>query len=188
MLMQAYKSRSKSEGNFIWANSDFQMSVVKDKDVLSDVRETRGIGFVGSDVTSEIDAQGLQTKAICVVSGLRYALLAKPDSADATRRKFVTGEPLVIGTSYPIMAAELLGEATIIGKLRHGSIEGLPWRFPWLDAIFELVRSGDSAVANGLSVVADDLATVSLMKISAFPANSTCVDVRQIEFVSNGEY
>jgi ATP phosphoribosyltransferase len=93
-------------------------------------------------------------------------LLAMTAKRVDVRAKLAQGERLRVGTSYPILTRSVFGSQASIEVQRGGSIESLPGRFPWLDGVVEIVRSGDSATTNGLSVVEDDLYQVHLLGLA----------------------
>jgi ATP phosphoribosyltransferase len=165
-------------GGFIYPEAERRWNLVKDIDVISDVAEAAGsFGLVGSDKVQERGTEGLLAEAVCSVGGLRFAVLSRPDAAGTTAAKLRAGEPLVLGTSYPVIMQGVLGDAAKLGLVRAGSVESLPWRFFWLDGVFEAVSSGDSARDNELVVVVDNLASVDLMLLcqataaAGLPAN-----------------
>jgi ATP phosphoribosyltransferase len=127
------------------------------------VREYGNVGFVGSDVVDGVGLSGVSAEWLRPVAGCRLALLALPDKAVNAGDKLSAGEGIRVGTSYPVLVERILGEQAVIEVQRSGSVESLPGRFPWLDGVVELVRSGESAAANGLVIVEDNLYTVGLM-------------------------
>ena len=142
------------------------MRVVSDKDVIRDIRESKklAVGLVGSDVTHESDVSGLEILPVANIAPLRFSVLCVENKLVDIRAKLKNKEPLLLGTSYPRALLKYLGATAETIVLRKGAIEGLPWRFPELDGVFELQKTGDSAVANGL-VTALDVADVMLMQI-----------------------
>lgn len=143
---------------------------MKDRDVPDDVTASVGaVGFCGSDVWEESTAsrlKGLVAESVAGISGLRFAIACLPNRLADVKAKLQGSEPLYLGTSYPVTLRRLLGDMALEPLCRQGSIEGLPARFPSLDGIFELVRSGDSLEANSLVKAADDLDIVRLVEIT----------------------
>ena len=116
-------------------------------------------GLVGSDVVNEwfYDDPELDVKPIAPMNNsagnqLRFAIIA--NKGEGVGARFVT--------SYPATARRMLGEAVELIEA-GGSIEAevQDLRVPG----FELVQSGDSVRANGLVVVEDNLALVSLCRV-----------------------
>jgi ATP phosphoribosyltransferase len=139
-----YSSRqSFPGGRFInWDEDGREWNLIKDIDVAEDVASTQGsIGFVGLDKTLEYGTAEQPAEAVCVITGLRFAILSRPDLTGIVTKKLASGDRLTLGTSYPKILGMVLGETAVAGVKRAGSVEGLPWRFPDLDGIFELVST-----------------------------------------------
>ena len=162
-LKRGYQYQSYPADVFIWADEVPKVFAVKDKDVPTDVLEYGNYGFAGSDVIDEYGQNSLVVEKLAVVPNCRLALLTTTDKRADVQAKLDQGECLSVGTSYPTLTRSVLGPQASIDIQRSGSIESLPGRFPWLDGVVEIVRSGDSAAMNGLSVVADDLYQVTLL-------------------------
>lgn len=126
-------------------------------------------GYCGSDVWEETgsgELPGLAAEPVLSLDGLRFALACLPEKRNNVRAKLRSGEPLLFGTSYPATLRRVMGDVALSPFLRAGAIEGLPARFPEIDGIFEIVKSGDSLIANGLVVAVDNLEVIKLMEVT----------------------
>ncbi len=128
--------------------------------------------LVGSDTFNEYQPQNIDAEVLEPIVGLRFALAATTENAGSIAKRIAVGDQLRIGTSYPRTAANVLGMAGVALSMDEmtivsGGVESLPWQ-PELgvDAVFELVQSGVSLRQNGLVIVADDLQSVELLKVT----------------------
>jgi ATP phosphoribosyltransferase len=153
----------------------------RDKEIVTNVAysEFDTFGLVGSDAVEEgfIDRfngpSPIRAELVAAIRGLRFALATTGGKLDKVKSKFEKGEPFTIVTSYPNIARFALGGcgAQVVDlwgedKVPLGGIETYPDQYPYkVDAIFELVRSGDSLRDNGLEIIADNLMDVDLMMV-----------------------
>lgn len=132
-----------------------------------------GIGFVGTDVWNELPSDRKRMFPFLKVADLpvRLALLTTEEKAELFRRKLARAEPLLIATTYPSgarvalngLAQQVAGRCIPLDTFDiNGSIEGAPTIFPQVDAVYDIVESGRTAEENGLEIVYDDLAPVTL--------------------------
>jgi len=133
------------------------------------VSDRPSFGLVGSDLMDETD-YALMSESVCVVSNLRFALATSLDKSERTLSKIRYNEPITIGTSYPNTAMREMGKIGMIGQMNSrsvqpGGIEALPQEYPEIDAIFDLVRSGDTVRDNNLVIIEDDIRSVNLMLV-----------------------
>lgn len=150
---------------FIGRNASGQVFYwLKDKAITETVWNRNGVGLVGADVTAEQEVMGLRGEAVACITGLRYALAGRPETAERFWTKLRDfGRPLV-GTTYPNATRAFFGGLVEI-TYTPGSTEVLPYLRPEVDAICELVRTGDSLTQNGLTIFQDNLAPVKLMLV-----------------------
>lgn len=120
----------------------------------------------------ETELENVDIERLEPVTGLRFALAGIAERAVAIERKLGAGEPLCIGTSYPRTALRTLGSiganAYVTEKsLARGGVEALPWQ-PELgvEAIVDLVQTGNSIRQNGLVILRDELEVVDLLKVT----------------------
>lgn len=137
---------------------------VKDKTVTESVWEDGGIGLVGADVTEEQEVLGLRGESVAAIDGLRYVLAGRPETEQRFWTKLEYGELPVIGTTYP-NATRMFFRGRVQIAYTPGSTEILPYRKPEIDAICELVQTGESLRQNGLKVFKDNIAPVNLMLV-----------------------
>jgi ATP phosphoribosyltransferase len=164
---------------FIWGNDQLLYFQKKEKDMaISIVNDGEPcMGYVGSNVLMEQGSNGLAITSLEPVANerkqpLRFALAMRRDArkwADVAA-KLACREPLTVGTSYPrtaqISLARLGIPMTIAAEhIQSGGIESLPYQYPDLDVIFELVQSGDSLEQNNLTILEDDIVRINLLKI-----------------------
>ena len=126
-------------------------------------------GLVGSDLMEEIEYP-LEAESLMPIENLRFAVATSLDKLDQTTTKMRSNEPLVIATSYPNTAKREMGKLGIIVEfnarsIQPGGIEALPEQYGEVDAIFDLVRSGDTLRANKLGIIEDDISSVNLMLV-----------------------
>ncbi len=123
-----------------------------------------GIGLVGTDVTEEQQVMGLTGTAVATINGLRYALAGRPEKEQGFWAKLHYGERPLIGTTYPNATRAFFGALVEI-TYTPGSTEALPYLRPEVEAICELVQTGDSLRENGLTIFRDNIAPVKLMLV-----------------------
>lgn len=129
------------------------------------------IALLGSDVVDEYPVPGIDRENIGDVNNLRFVLAAKQEF-DATNEELLLNSKIRIGTSYPRTASAVLERVGICPILDEraiveGGVESLPWQpILGVDAIFELVQSGESLCQNNLRIVRDDLHRVELLKVT----------------------
>lgn len=141
----------------------------RDADVADNVvwSDKPCFGLAGSDVLREVPRSDIDTQYAAPIRGLRFALATSVQKADSALDKLANQEPLIIGSSYPNTARRTMGRLVLVSSrgVQGGGIESLPDQYKEIDAIFELVRSGDSLRANNLVVIEDYIETVSLMTV-----------------------
>lgn len=120
----------------------------------------------------ERDLLNAKTEVLEPVAGLRFALASVASQVMAIEAKLQWGEPICIGTSYPRQALRALGQiganAYVTERsMATGGVEAMPWQ-PELgvDAIVDLVQTGNSLRQNGLIVIRDELISVDLLKVT----------------------
>lgn len=120
------------------------------------------IGFMGSDTYGELNADD--------DSGLVFEPLT-PNGAKIVLANFISSEeeldePYQIATSYPRLATKLLLEKDItdfsIAAELGGSVEIAPCFIPGVNAVVDVVKSGETMRAAGLSVYPKSLMEVTL--------------------------
>jgi len=132
-----------------------------------------GMGFVGTDVWNELPSDRKQMFPFLKIADLpvRLAFLTTEEKAGPFRRKLARAEPLLIATTYPVgakvaingLGQQVAGRCVPVETFDiNGSIEGAPATFPQVDAVYDIVESGRTAEENGLEIVYDDLAPVTL--------------------------
>ncbi len=134
------------------------------------VSDNLSFGFVGSDLLEETE-YNVSTELLFPVQNLRFAIATLPTKQDRYESKVRNNEPLVIATSYPNTAQREMGKVGILTEfnersVQQGGIEALPKEYPEVDAIFDLVRSGDTIRDNGLVIIEDDIRSVNLMLVT----------------------
>lgn len=129
-------------------------------------RSVEAAGIVGEDILIENGASGDPIEPI-ERNGqqLRFALLA--GRGGLTLAQLQDRENVSIVTSYPRIAKLLLDEIGINAALTtvKGCVEAELQPEGEFMAAIELVQSGASVIENDLTVVADDLLRLRLMKI-----------------------
>lgn len=149
---------------------------LKDKIITEAVWEDGGVGLVGADVTEEQEVMGLTGEAVASINGLRYVLAGRPETRERFWTKLKYGELPLIGTTYP-NATRMFFRGRVQIAYTPGSTEVLPYRKPEIDAICELVQSGESLRQNGLVIFKDDIAPVNLMLVR--PSESGTINVKE---------
>lgn len=131
---------------------------------------------MGSDVTAEQDVFGLTGEAVTTINGLRYAWAGLRQTEERFWTKLKYGELPLVGTSYP-NATRSLFRGRVQIAYTPGSTEVLPYLQPEVDAICELVRTGDSLRQNGLTIYRDNLSPVKLMLVHTI--GSATINVKE---------
>lgn len=120
---------------------------------------------------------GLIGEAIASIDGLRYVLAGRRETEDRFWTKMKFSEPPLIGTTYP-NATRAFFNGRVQLMYTPGSTEVLPYLRPEVDAICELVQSGDSLRENNLKIFKDDIAPVKLMLVRQ--AESATINVKEL--------
>lgn len=142
--------------------------LVRDKDMPAWLAASQSLGFMGSDTYAELNLpqQNGLTFAEVAATGLRFALAAPRDQAANVAGKLQSQETIRIVTSNPRTARQAVGalggSALRIVQVVGGSVEVAPHLLAGVDAIFDIVDSGQTLRENGLEIVADNLAAVSI--------------------------
>lgn len=150
-------------------------SLERDADMAAMLWELpNGLGFMGSDRYDELDddTQSWLTFTPIVSTAIRFALATCEAKVVHLTTKLARVEPLVIATSYQkktmttianIWGASLAETAELVEPLYFGgSIESKPALIPRVDGIFDIIDSGATTTANRLTIIADNLGTMSL--------------------------
>jgi ATP phosphoribosyltransferase len=132
--------------------------------------DTLSFGLIGSDYIDET-GYNVSTETALPIVRLRFALATSETKKDRTIAKIKSGEPLTIGTSYPNTAIREMANIGLVGlfgprSIQPGGIESLPQEYSEIDAIFELVRSGNSIRNNELVILQDNIKSVDLMLVT----------------------
>lgn len=150
-------ARNSSEQTFYW---------LRGSDVTDTVRRRGGIGLVGSDRMLKDPRDGVMTVGEDVpIPDLRFAVAGVPERKDTYFQKLEQREPQCIGTSYPALARRMYPAGSWI-VTAGGSVEALPYLVNGMDAIVELVRSGESLRQNGLTIYEDNVLSVNLQVLA----------------------
>jgi ATP phosphoribosyltransferase len=132
------------------------------------------VGFMGSDRYNELseDTRAWLQFYPIAETAIRFAAATIPEKVSAASAKFEKEEPLVIATTYPNQAvaaiadlwqADLEETAAMVEPVYFGgSLESKPRQIPRVDAIFDVVDTGQTMRANNLIIVADQLGTLSV--------------------------
>jgi ATP phosphoribosyltransferase len=156
-LGAGFIERNSSDQTFYW---------LRDSDVADNVRRRGGIGLVGSDRMLKESRDGVMTVGEGVpIPDLRFAVAGVPERKDTYLRSLQQGEPQRIGTSYPELARRMYPAGSWI-VTAGGSVEALPYLVDNMDAIVELVRSGESLRQNGLTIYEDNVLSVDLQVLA----------------------
>lgn len=143
-----------SKRKFISCASNFPIEVLymRDDDIPQIVSAgTASLGIVGLNEVEERGAEGLKVIKKLGFGGCRISL-AVPKSADYTGPQYFNGKR--IATSYPRILKNYLDRNGIDAKIEviTGSVEVAP-AAGIADAIFDIVSSGGTLIANGLKEV-----------------------------------
>jgi ATP phosphoribosyltransferase len=140
-------------------------------------RRPDGMGFIGTDNLGEMPEEertGFAFLGITDIDG-RFALLTTKEKIGTLESKLERAEPVQIATTYPQGARVAVGGLMLRipgANLRvdtldiDGSIEAAPSTFPEVDGIYDIVETGRTAEENGVLVVRDNLAGVTLGAIA----------------------
>lgn len=132
------------------------------------------IGFMGSDRYEELDEATQERIRFCPVvsTAIRFAIATTTPKAETLRSKLVRIEPLVIATTYPNKAVNVVAEMWDVATQEAeeyveplyfgGSLESKPKQIPRVDGVFDIIDSGATVRANNLTIVADNLGSVTL--------------------------
>lgn len=146
-------ARNSSDQTFYW---------LRGSDATDMVRRRGGIGLVGSDRMLKDSREGVRTMEESLpIPDLRFAVAGVPERKETYLQKLQRCEPQTIGTSYPALARRMYPAGSWI-VTASGSVEALPYLVNNLDAIVELVRSGESLQQNGLTIYEDNVLPVNL--------------------------
>ena len=132
------------------------------------------IGFMGSDRYNELSGDIKTWLRFYPIAdtAIRFAAATIPEKVSATSAKLEREEPLVIATTYPNQAVTAIANlwqadseeaAALVEPVYFGgSLESKPRQISRIDAIFDVVDTGRTMQANNLTIVADDLGTLSV--------------------------
>lgn len=156
-------------------HEDKTWSLERDADMAAMLRELpNGIGFMGSDRYDELDedVQRELTFTPILETAIRFALATSEPKVERLTTKLARVEPLVIATSYKrrtiatiagMWGMSLAETAEFVEPVYFGgSIESKPALIPRVDGVFDIISSGVTAAVNRLTIVADNLGTMSL--------------------------
>ncbi|HSH18594.1 MAG TPA: hypothetical protein VK978_04375 [Candidatus Saccharimonadales bacterium] len=161
-LLTALKLQSSPGGGFIDATEGKQFYSVREKDMPALLKLGDGLGFMGNDTFIEIEKstrEGLVYQPVATTAS-RFVLAAVKG-----KDLLPSPTPLRIATSYPEVARmSLLTAGVNCGSVLKmgGSVEAAPYIDPTIDAIFDIVETGDTLRENGLEIVFDNLAPVKV--------------------------
>lgn len=132
------------------------------------------IGFMGSDRYEELDKATQEQIRFCPVAStaIRFAIATTAPKVESLEDKLARIEPLVIATTYPNKAVSVVAELWDVAVEEAeeyveplyfgGSLESKPRQIPRVDGVFDIIDSGATVRANNLTVVADNLGSVTL--------------------------
>ncbi len=143
--------------------------MLRDTDIAGTVADLPGsFGIFGSDKLAELSPDVTKRLAIedlrLPVEGLRFALMAGRYNADEVSQKLTHGDPIAVVTSNPgtlRVIAEREDLNLRIAKVVSGQVEKYP-ALLGIEAAFDMVQTGNSARAQSLEIIRDDLADVRL--------------------------
>lgn len=127
------------------------------------LKRAGGIAFMGSDNFAELSRQesaGLAFEPVAL-NGARFALQVRRDRAG----EFDAGRMLRVATSYPAVTRRALGRTGrpfAVELVVGGSVEAMPYLDPAINAVVDIVQSGETARANGLAILEDNLERVEI--------------------------
>lgn len=134
---------------------------------LIETSDREQIGFMGSDTYQELTDKaqvGLNFKPLADIA-VRFALACPSGNVEAVQKKIEQGETINVATSYPrttkSFVAQLGSPLRVVASPR-GSVEAMPFVRSDIEAVVDLVKSGDTLRANGQEIVVDDLGRVAI--------------------------
>lgn len=162
-MLKALECRVSQTDVFIDDPSNTRFGLIREKDMPALLRRTGGIAFMGSDNFAEIsEGDRVQyTYEPIALGSARFALMVRED------RGYSLGQEttLKVATSYPTIADTALkriGRPFSVDLVVTGSVEAMPYLDPSINAVFDLVSSGETLRANGLTIAEDNLASVQI--------------------------
>ncbi len=154
---------------FIQDVADKRFALLRDGDIPTLLRESDRpqIGFIGSDSFGELTdrAQASLNFRPLADMAVRFALASPKGNCKNVQKKLELGDTINVATSYPRATKSFVGQIGVPFKIvtsPRGSIEALPFVRNDVDAVIDLVKSGDTLRANGLNIVADNLGKVAI--------------------------
>lgn len=144
-------------------------------DLLTTYGSSARIGFMGSDSREEYGGTNLRLDYEPLVANGARMVLAK-------QMGFAELQCYRIATSYPNIARRMLRDMNLNGGslLRvGGSVEAMPAFQAGVNAVVDIVKSGDTMVANGLEIIAEDKNPIQLGLAwkSLWGTGRTCEDL-----------
>ena len=139
-------------------------------------RDTNALGFMGDDRFEELSATVRADLGFVPVieTHISFAIAAKSDRAQETSEAIRGGSTLTIATSYPnrvqVVAEELgfgISEIVELG----GSVESAQDDDPSIDAIFDIVDSGNTLRENDMAIIQRSAGTLSVGAVWSTEAN-----------------
>lgn len=133
-----------------------------------------GLGFMGSDRFQEMRQESRLSIGFLAVTqtDTRFALATTEEKAADLREKVAGSSPLVIATTYPKAAKAAIrkiqdsqpkeGYSRVSTFDINGSVEAAPRVFKRVDAVFDLVETGETMAANGLTPIYDNLGQLTV--------------------------
>jgi ATP phosphoribosyltransferase len=147
----------------------------RDGDMVGLLRELPGsIGFMGSDRYDELEDSDREAVAFTPILAtlIRFAVATCEEKAERIAAKLERVEPLVVATTYRKKTVAVIADiwrttpeeaATYVETLYFGgSIESKPKQIPRVDGVLDIIDSGATMAANKLTIVRDNLGTVSV--------------------------
>lgn len=140
-------------------------------------RRPEGMGFIGTDNLGEMPEEERAGFAFLEVTDIdgRFALLTTEEKVEPLANKLGQAESVQIATTYPQGARVAVGglmarfpgaEPRVNTLDIDGSIEAAPTIFPEVDGVYDIVETGRTAEENGVVIVRDNLAGVTLGAIA----------------------
>jgi ATP phosphoribosyltransferase len=133
-------------------------------------KSIESFAIMGSDAVSEYTGRGYISEVLEPIPDLRFVLAATAARADEVSERILDEKTVSIGTSYPRTANRCLKVrgtkfSLVDTNIVSGCVEAILYDDERsLDAIFELVQTGDSLEQNGLEIVRDAIEPVNLVK------------------------
>jgi ATP phosphoribosyltransferase len=157
------------------ASDDKSWSLERDADMAAMLWELpNGLGFMGSDRYDELDDTVRNWLAFTpiVSTAIRFAVATSEPKAERMAAKLERAQPLVIATSYKKKTVATIADMWDMGLAETaelveplyfgGSIESKPDLIPRVDGVLDIIDRGTTMAANRLTVIADNLGTVSV--------------------------